>query len=178
MKDFKISTVFKYLFGLFTSIWKVRMMKAVALILFLVFSVSLSAQDNQNLQDQYRLNIRQTSEKITIDGNLSEPIWEDTEVATDFWMCYPVDDRKVDAQIQTEVRMAFDEQYIYLGVVCHGDDDYVIQTLKRDTDLDKGDGFGVVIDPVNEKTNGFAFGVMLHSHVSKSQRKTSDQHTF
>ncbi len=134
-------------------------MKAYALILFSTFSISLSAQNDQSLQDQYRLSIQQISEKITIDGDLSESIWDETDVATDFWICYPVDEKKVDERIQTEVRMAFDDQFIYLGVICHGNDEYVIQTLKRDTDLEKGDGFGVVIDPVNEKTNGFAFGV-------------------
>ena len=134
-------------------------MKAYTLFFFIILSFSLSAQDNQNLQEQYQLNIRQTSERITVDGDLSEPIWEEVDAATDFWMCYPEDNVKIDKQIQTEVKMAFDEQFIYLGVTCYGDDEYVIQTLKRDTDLEKGDGFGVVIDPVNNKTNGFAFGV-------------------
>ena len=50
-------------------------------------------------------------------------------------MSFPVDGRRADASIQTEVRMAYDDNFIYVGVVCHGDDDYVIQTLKRDTDF-------------------------------------------
>lgn len=138
-----------------------RMMKFFTLVFFVAISSGLFAQNQQNhsLQDQYRLNIRQTTERITIDGDLSEAIWDEVEPAGDFWMSYPVDDSRVENKLQTEVRMAYDNQFIYLGVICHGDDDYVIQTLKRDVDLDKGDGFGLVIDPVNEKTNGFAFGV-------------------
>ena len=138
------------------------MMRIFTFIIFFTFyALDLFAQKQptENLQDKYQLHIRKTTDKIMIDGDLSESIWSDADIATDFWMSYPVDDRRVDQQIQTEVRMAFDEQFIYLGVTCYGDDKYVIQTLKRDKDLQKGDGFGVVIDPVNEKTNGFSFGV-------------------
>ena len=133
---------------------------SISLCIFLSFDFVI-AQDNQNnnLQDQYRLSIQQTSEKIIIDGDLSEDIWQKTEVADDFWMSYPVDNIRVEAEIQTEVRMAFDDLNIYFGIVCYGDDNYIIQTLKRDKDFDGGDGFGIVIDPVNEKTNGFSFAI-------------------
>jgi len=114
---------------------------------------------NDNLQDQYRLSIQHTEEKIIIDGELNENIWKDTDIASDFWFSYPIDNRKVDESMQTEVRMAFDNSNLYIGVICHGDDDYIIQTLKRDRDFQQGDGFGVVIDPVNERTNGFTFGI-------------------
>ncbi len=136
-------------------------MKIFLISLLSSISFGLSAQNQRfdNLQDKYQLTIGQVNEKITVDGELSESTWETAEVTSDFWMCYPVDNKKVDEGIQTKVRMAFDDQFLYLGVTCYGDDNYVIQTLKRDTDLPKGDGFGVVIDPVNEKTNGFAFGL-------------------
>jgi len=136
-------------------------MRVSAIFFLVTISFSLSAQNQlaDNLQEKYRLNIHQTDEKITVDGDLSESVWDKSEVANDFWMSYPVDDEKVTEQLQTEVRMAYDAQFLYVGVICHGDDNYVIQTLKRDKDLNKGDGFGVVIDPVNNKTNGFAFGV-------------------
>ena len=137
-------------------------MKIFLISLFAVgISFGLRAQNQRfdNLQDKYQLSIGQANEKITIDGELSESTWESAEGTSDFWMSFPLDDKKVDASIQTKVRMAFDDQFLYLGVTCFGDDNYVIQTLKRDTDLPKGDAFGVVIDPVNEKTNGFAFGL-------------------
>jgi hypothetical protein len=60
---------------------------------------------------------------------------------------------------RTEVRITSDEQLLYISAVCYGPDNYVIKTLKRDAEFEDGDGFGVVMDPVNEKTNGFTFGV-------------------
>jgi hypothetical protein len=103
--------------------------------------------------------IMQTDEEIHIDGVLSEPVWGKVAVAGDFWMSYPVDQQHVSEQVKTEVRMVADGQNLYIAAVCYGPSDYVIKTLKRDIDFEQGDGFGVVIDPVNEKTNGFTFGV-------------------
>ena len=102
---------------------------------------------------------RETTDPIIIDGILSEEIWSRLPVTGGFWMSYPVDDRRVEADLQTEVRITFDKQFLYIGAECYGTDDYVIKTLKRDAEFWDGDGFGVVIDPVNEKTNGFTFGV-------------------
>jgi hypothetical protein len=103
--------------------------------------------------------IVRTDAPVKIDGVLDEEIWSQVPVAGGFWMSFPVDDRKVEDRLQTEVRMTTDGQFIYIGAVCHGPEDYVIKTLKRDAEFWDGDGFGVVIDPVNEKTNGFTFGV-------------------
>ena len=136
-------------------------MKVLALFFLAVFPLHISAQNQlaEKLQEQYRLNVLHTSEKITVDGDLTEEVWSSGDVANDFWMSYPVDKEKVPDQHQTEVRVAYNEQFLFIAVVCYGDDNYVIQTLKRDKDLQKGDGFGLVLDPVNNKTNGVAFGV-------------------
>jgi len=139
-----------------------RSMKSIIIFSLIFFKIIVAnAQESQNniLQEKYRFNIRNTSENILVDGELSEEVWKNTEIISDFWMSYPVDDRKVEKGLQTEVMMTHNDQYIYIGVICHGDDDYIIQTLKRDTDFNKGDGFGIVIDPVNERTNAFTFGV-------------------
>jgi hypothetical protein len=100
-----------------------------------------------------------TSDRIQIDGVLSEDIWSRVPVATGFWMTYPVDDRAAEDHLQTEVRMTSDEQFLYIAAVCYGPEKYVIKTLKRDKEFWEGDGFGVVIDPVNEQTNGFVFHI-------------------
>ena len=138
-----------------------RKIICILLILITLYPILSYSQDEQtsNLQNQYRLNIKYSTERTSVDGDLSDPAWEEAEVATDFWMSYPVDDRRADKGIQTEVRLTYDDQYLYLGVICYGGNNYIIQTLKRDTDFQKGDGFGVVIDPVNERTNGFTFGI-------------------
>ena len=143
--------------------FQMQVAKRVNIILFLnLFIHGLCFSQNPLRINRETLNqvyVNFTEDHIVVDGNLTEPGWNEAEVANNFWMSYPVDDRRADPGIQTEVRLLNDDQYLYIGVICHGDDDYVIPTLKRDTDLPKGDGFGVVIDPVNEKTNGFVFAI-------------------
>ncbi len=128
------------------------------LILLFLFSTQIKAQqENQIPKNQY--SIKSTDEKMTVDGVLDETTWGKAITATNFWMSYPVDGELVNKNNQTEVKMAYDDQYLYIGAVCHGSDNYIIQTLKRDNNLLTGDAFGLVIDPVNERTNGFVFGV-------------------
>lgn len=128
-------------------------------VALICFGFTALAAASPQVDEDYRCEIKKTTQSITVDGVLSEPGWNEVTVLTGFWMSYPVDDRKVEQSRQTEVRMMSDDQFLYLGVVCYGPQDYVIKTLKRDTDFSLGDGFGVVLDPVNEKTNGFTFGI-------------------
>ena len=62
------------------------------------------------------------------------------------------------AERKTEVQITYDAQNIYIGATIHDDENYVINTLKRDQ-LDDEDGFAVYIDPQNQNANGYAFGV-------------------
>ena len=108
-------------------------------------------------QQEYQLQISKTSQKIIIDGKLDEPVWKTANKASDFWVSYPVDDKK--ATLKTEVQLTYDENFIYITALLQDPNETIIQTLKRDVDFWSGDGFTVVLDPVNQKTNGFMFGV-------------------
>ena len=123
----------------------------------LCFPANLHGVTESGAKFSYQLV--ETTETIKVDGLLTEEIWNMIPVADGFWMSYPVDDRGVEDELRTEVKVTFDEQFLYIGAICFGPDQYVIKTLKRDAEFWDGDGFGVVIDPVNEKTNGFTFGV-------------------
>ncbi len=135
-------------------------LKFRALLIGITLSCTpLVAANSSLIMAEYECRIQRTDETIRIDGILSESIWGTVPAATDFWMSYPVDNKRVGDDFRMEVRLISDDQFLYIGVTCYGPQDYVIKTLKRDTEFQDGDGFGVVIDPVNEKTNGFAFGV-------------------
>jgi len=129
------------------------------MIIPLIFLGMASEAMSMSPADSLSYQIIQSDSPIKIDGVLDEAIWSEVPVAGGFWMSFPVDDRKVEDRLQTEVRMTTDDQYIYIGAICYGPEEYVLKTLKRDAEFWDGDGFGVVIDPVNEKTNGFTFGV-------------------
>ena len=127
------------------------------LFYFWVLSFVLFAQNNAQA---YQLNIQRMDEKIRLDGVLDESFWEDVEIATNFWLHFPVGGTPVDDEVQTTVKVIYDDDFIYLGVECYGKGPFLVQSLKRDNDsFWNGDAFAVVFDPVNERTNGVIFGV-------------------
>ena len=111
-------------------------------------------------QDQYRIQIKETTDDIKIDGKLDESVWQTTVPVSDFWMSFPIDTRKADEEYRTEVMMTYDEKNIYIAAICHGEGPYVMPSLKRDAQTFwQGDAFAFMFDPVNEKTNAFSFGI-------------------
>ncbi len=125
-----------------------------AFFLFFVFSLY---GNNGTPQEEYQIHINRTNEKIVVDGLLNEATWQNSEVASDFWMSFPVDDKK--AELKTEVQVTYDDNFLYVAAKCYDPNGYIIQTLKRDANFWSGDGFAFVVDPVNLKTSGFLFGV-------------------
>lgn len=121
--------------------------------------ISSGTVQSGSIPVEYNYPVETTTEPINLDGVLSEKIWTKVPVATGFWMSYPVDDRVVEDHLQTEVRITSNEQYLFIAAICYGPEKYIIKTLKRDTEFWEGDGFGVVIDPVNKQTNGFVFHI-------------------
>ena len=114
----------------------------------------------QKFNKDYILKIGKTSEEIVLDGLLNESVWEIADVADNFSMILPQDDRK--ATQFSEVRMAYDDRNLYLAVVFYNNTikgDYVVESYKRDFSFGKNDNFLVAIDPFNNMTTGFAFGL-------------------
>ena len=134
-----------------------NLLRFFLLFYFWVLSFVLFAQNNGEV---YQLNIQRMDEKIHLDGVLDESFWEDVEIATNFWLNFPVGGTPVDDEVQTTVKITYDDDFIYLGVECYGKGPFLVQSLKRDNDsFWNGDAFAVVFDPVNERTNGVIFGV-------------------
>ena len=136
------------------------MKKALLLLTVCTFCCGqLTCQESAPNQQRFQLPIKRTTEKITLDGKLDEAAWKNAGVAKDFWQKSPRDD--VRAQARTEVRMTYDDQFIYVGGECFGDPNWVVSTLKRDEFWD-GDAFAVVLDPLNEATTGYMFGTNIY----------------
>ena len=128
--------------------------KILAAALFaLAFSTVLTAQDAPPL-----LHIRKTGDPIRLDGHLDEPGWQQAQVAENFAQIFPFDTSL--ALARTEVRMTFDHTFLYIGArVYQNQEDYLISSLKRDFDGEESDGFFVILDPFQDKLNGFFFEI-------------------
>ena len=132
-------------------------------LLFSLLSTVISGQDDYDFTaGKKSLNISKISEKITIDGVLDESVWKTIEKHGDFYEQSPLDG--ISASKVTEVQISYDDNSLYIGATLYDDNKYIINTLKRDN-FGYEDAFAVVLDPQNQKSNGFAFGVNVLNDV-------------
>lgn len=104
------------------------------------------------------LPIAKAQGEIKIDGVLDEESWKSAAVATNFYQNYPTD--SLPASFQTEARITFDDQFFYVSFVCYDDNrPNVVQSLRRDFEWSLNDHIAFYMDPFNDFTNGFYFGV-------------------
>ncbi len=133
-----------------------RVNPVLFVILLSSYSFCLSAQPRERVY----LTANKTSESIKIDGILNELVWEQANLSSPFTNKWPIDSGK--AESQTEVRILFDDNFLYVSAVAYQrKEDLIIQSLKRDQ-LDghwSSENFAFVVDPLNQKNTGFLFGV-------------------
>lgn len=138
-------------------------MRAISIssaVILLIISLSpVSGQTRAVNRDKYRIHINQTTEKLNIDGLLNEEIWSLAERTGPFQRVLPTDTGF--ARSQTEVMLTYDEDNLYLGIICY---DAIpgkrpVESLRRDWNFVNNDNFVVFIDTYNDFTNGFAFGI-------------------
>lgn len=128
-------------------------------LLFLDAYAAFSGKGNTAGQFHYELQDTSTV-AIRIDGVIEEEEWGKITPFSKFINKWPVDSGF--AKAQTEVKLTYDENFIYVSAINHQQrDDVVIQTLKRDNGPGHwgSDGFTFVVDPLNQRSNGYLFGV-------------------
>ncbi|MBI3234309.1 MAG: carbohydrate binding family 9 domain-containing protein, partial [Bacteroidetes bacterium] len=133
------------------------MTKYIVTFFIILFFSKIYSQTKTGMT--YEVHISQTNEKIEIDGKLNEDLWKIAEKAKDFYQVFPADTSF--AKTKTEVMLAYDDKYLYVGAICYDGQpgDYVIQSLKRDFSYPVSDAFVMIVDPFEDKTNGFAFSI-------------------
>ena len=127
--------------------------------LFFLFAFTfISAIQGQKKNADYRLHIRKTNLPIEIDGILNDQAWKETDVVKDFFMVLPADTGR--ASQPSEIRMAYDNEHIYLAAVFYNNPPgpYYVESLRRDFVFGKNDNFLLFLDPFNNQTTGFSFG--------------------
>ncbi len=130
-------------------------MRFLLFVLLFIISVSVFPQKKN---EAYRLNMHRATAPIVVDGILDEPDWLSADVATDFFMITPMDTSF--ARVRTEVRMAYDNENLYLIAINHHavPGPYMVESLRRDFAFGKNDNFLLFMDPFEDQTNGFSFG--------------------
>src|SRR5262245_34500476 len=99
---------------------------------------------------------------IKTDGSLDEPDWARAPLAHDFIQNDPREGEP--ATEDTDVRVLYDANNIYIGVFAHDRDPRAILTseLSKDFNRESGDDFEIVLDTFHDQRNGYVFATNAH----------------
>jgi hypothetical protein len=123
-------------------------------LLLLFFVVFASIQG----YSQKIIEANRITEKIDIDGEATENVWEQASTAKDFIQFNPKPNSKPSQE--TQVKILYDDQALYIFAICFDHKDSVSAVLSERDDFNANtDNFQVIIDTYNDDINAFLFGV-------------------
>ena len=97
-----------------------------------------------------------TDRPIEIDG-IIEDTWEKAPESSPFWEYFPTDTLR--AKEQTQVKILFDESYLYVLINAESEDkNFISSSLRRDFSSRNNDSVTLVLDTFNDGTTAFLFG--------------------
>ena len=138
---------------------RARCLLGCSLIAFSFAGLVTAQQDGsrQTERASRRLTAIRTSIPIVIDGSLDESAWEAASPASGFIQNEPHEGEP--ATFDTLVKVVYDNDYLYLGVLALDDDPDRIRLtdITRDFNISSGDAFGVVLDTFLDHRNGYIF---------------------
>ena len=114
--------------------------------------------DSAGADREKTMTATRIDQPIVIDGILDEPQWERAEPIRDFVQQDP--DTGEPGSEPTEVRILYDDEFLYVGVWCFdslGAEGVVVNDMTRDYTPFDTDVFAVVVDTFNDDRNGMLF---------------------
>lgn len=125
----------------------------VILIILLFFVSALYSQKKT-------VEAKSISEKIVIDGELNENIWNSAKVATDFVMFEPDNGVPINPEKKTDVRILYDNEAIYVSALLYDNQpDLVLREMTQRDNFGTADHFGIYINGFNDGQQDFRFFV-------------------
>jgi hypothetical protein len=114
-------------------------------------------------------------ETIALDGRLDEPIWKRAIPTSDFVQQVP--QTGTPAAERTEVRVVFNADALYLGVICYDDEPekMIGNTMKRDENLRGDDRFQWILDTFGDSRSGYFFEMNPSGLMADSLMNTAGQ---
>jgi len=143
-------------------------------VVFIYLSVTLAVTaKGQREDDPKRVRAYRVEEPPTLDGLVTEEMWQRLEPAAQFTQQNPVEGAP--ATEATEVRVAFDDKNLYFGIICFDSEpeNIVVTQNRRDAELRDTDSIQILLDTFNDDQNAFIFGtsptgIEFDAQVSKA----------
>lgn len=122
------------------------------LFIFLFFLTFLGFSQKKTLQTKF------TNETITIDGKISEPVWNTTQIATDFISLEPDNGNPIPQNRRTEVKVLYNNDAIYVAATMYDDEpNKILKEISQRDDFGTSDVFGIFINGFNDGQQDFRF---------------------
>ena len=138
-------------------------MSKTCLLLVLVLPGALRAQGQASTQGAQHARpvtisrATRTTAPIELDGKLNESAWASAPVTDSFTQIDP--DEGKPASQRTEVRVLYDDTFLYVGARLHDSGRITGRLGRRDMDFGDSDWFGVMIDSYLDHRTAFGFDV-------------------
>ena len=144
----------------------------LAVLIFCVFSAgsqsttaqhagaqTIPSNTNDKPLQERQLRAVRTAGQIILDGSLDDAAWSEAPTARNFIQNEPREGEP--ATHDTEVRVIYDSDALYLGVFAKDDEPgrIIVNDLKKDFNTATGDSFLIVLDTFHDKRNGYQFAV-------------------
>lgn len=99
-----------------------------------------------------------TTESITLDGYITEPAWQSVIPTTDFLQQEPIPGNA--PSLRTEARILYDNENIYIGVMCYDDEPQKIiaREMKWDGFISADDNIKIIFDTFDDNRSAYWFG--------------------
>lgn len=125
------------------------------------------------------LQMQRTSAPPVVDGSLSDECWKQAPMARDFVMLNPGNGPAERAQLRTDVKLLFDDNYLYVAARLFDQhpDSILTELTPRDDFSRNNDWFGIFINPYNDGLSDFNFWVTA-AGVQADSRTTADGDDF
>ncbi|UCC40120.1 MAG: carbohydrate binding family 9 domain-containing protein [Candidatus Aminicenantes bacterium] len=123
------------------------------IVLFFFASSFLFSLDSSECE----ISAHRISLPINLDGDLSESSWKEARFINNLTQREP--NEGASATEPTEIRILYDNQYLYIGVVCFDSQPHkiVANEMRRDSELEDNDYFEIFIDTFHDHRNAFYF---------------------
>lgn len=143
------------------------MNKSVSLGIMFIFvwgwRVSLAQSQDEvtifpPIQPPKQIRAYKISERISIDGKLTEAQWKDADSVANFFQVQPLQGER--ANPDTQVKVLFDDRFLYIAAFNYdslGKKAIRVPDLSRDFQFFTNDIFGVSLDPFMDKRNASVF---------------------
>ena len=124
-----------------------------------MFGANTIFSQNTSTRDRFKYYIQEVKSSIKIDGIEGDNEWATTQLIDTLYNHNPVDTGV--SKNSSEIRLAYDNENLYIFAKHYDEGKRIIQSLQRDSDNSQweSDSFTIAIDPINKKQGGIIIGI-------------------